>query len=206
MSDVAGSGGYWISMAATAIVAQPSTLTGSIGVVYGSFNVLPPMNWLGLSVDTVKFGDNADLLSPYHRRTPEQLAVISGWMQQVYDNFVEKVARGRGMDPKAAEPLAHGRVWLGTEAQPRKLVDQLGGLELALRLAREKAGLPKDDAAEPVLFPRQRGLMAALAKDGSRLVSGPRDPVVAVAASLAALARDLGTPRPYALAPTLEIR
>lgn len=209
MSDVAGSGGYWISMAASAIVAQPSTLTGSIGVVYGSFNVLPPLAWAGVTVDTEKFGANADLLSPYRSRSPEQLERISGWMQQVYTDFVGKVARGRQLDPKVVEPLAHGRVWLGSEAQPRKLVDQLGGLELALRIAREKAGLKEDLAAEPVLFPKHRGVMAALAQAGasvSALDGGvAADPLVALPRALQRLLRELGTARPYVVAPTLDI-
>jgi protease-4 len=200
MGDVAGSGGYWISMNADAIVAQPATITGSIGVVFPHFNVLPLWQWTGGTIDGVKFGQNADIMSSFKNWTPEQRERILAWMQHVYDDFVARVAKGRKLPESQVEPMAHGRVWTGSQAKERKLVDELGGLEVALRIAREKAKLPPSPDAEPVVFPRQRGLLAAL----SQLSTATR-PVTAEAL-MQAVMHELAQKQVVLMMPSIEIR
>lgn len=202
MSDVAGSGGYWIAMGASSIVAQPATITGSIGVVFGHFNVLPLLNWAGADVDTLKFGDHADLFSPYHALAPEQLRIVTAFVGQSYEDFVGRVARGRGMSYEQAEPLAHGRIWSGAQARERRLVDELGGLQAALRIAQKKANLPENPDAEPVLFPRQRGFLASLLQQGVQKLGGAPGSL----GSLSGALRELAQPRAYVLVPPIEIR
>ncbi|MCS6914464.1 MAG: signal peptide peptidase SppA [Myxococcales bacterium] len=203
MSSVAASGGYWISMGADAIVAQPSTITGSIGVVSMHFNILPLWERIGLSLDTIKLGENADLMSPFRSWNAEHKARLIAWMQAVYDDFVARVARGRKLSESVVEPLAHGRIWSGTQAQQRKLVDEVGGLELAVRIARERAGLPPS-GPEPVVFPRSKGVLAMLAEMGhavARAVERPDPQRV-----LRDLVRQLGASGPTLLAPTIHIK
>ena len=163
MSSVAGSGGYWISMAADAIVAQPSTITGSIGVVGMKFNLKGLYAWLGTNIDTsVSFGKHADLWSPFSSWTPEQRDIVKAWMGSIYADFVTKVARGRKMDFEAVEKIARGRIWSGRDAVERGLVDRIGDLDDAIDVARQKAGIPKEAALSFVLYPKRKSLLEQL--------------------------------------------
>jgi len=161
MSTVAGSGGYWISMNADAIVAEPTTITGSIGVVFAKFNITGFMDWIGANVDTVTAHEYADLLglAPLDEKRKERVMV---WMDDIYNSFVKKVAECRGIEFDETEKIARGRVWSGNDAMKNGLIDRLGGLDEAIALAKEKAGLDPDKDYTLVLFPKQKTLMQRL--------------------------------------------
>lgn len=151
---VAASGGYWISMYADSIVAAPVTLTGSIGVIFGWFYNRGLKEKLGLSTDRVQAGARADL--PFGMELPllgtlpdrnlreEERAIVSAAIGSTYDRFVGEVAAARGQPAEAIEAVARGRIWSGSQAVEAGLVDELGGLMTALRIARERAGLKPD--------------------------------------------------------------
>ncbi|WP_336205925.1 signal peptide peptidase SppA [Nonomuraea sp. LPB2021202275-12-8] len=152
MGDLAASGGYFVSMAADVIVAQPGTLTGSIGVFGGKPVLAELLEKIGINSELVSEGANAGMFSTSRAFSPEQWARINAWLDRIYDDFVGKVAQGRDLTPERAHELARGRVWTGADAQERGLVDELGGLEDALALARKRAGL--SDEAPVRAFPR----------------------------------------------------
>ncbi|MFG2075961.1 protease-4 [Nonomuraea maritima] len=152
MGDVAASGGYFIAMAADVIVAQPGTLTGSIGV-YGGKPVLSELlEKIGISSEMVAEGANAGMFSTSQSFSPEQWTRVNSWLDRIYDDFVGKVAQSRDLTRERAHELARGRVWTGADAHAGGLVDELGGLEDALDLARKRARLA-DDAPVRV-YPR----------------------------------------------------
>ncbi|MFF0307856.1 signal peptide peptidase SppA [Streptosporangium sp. NPDC004379] len=152
MGDLAASGGYMVSMAADAIVAQPGTLTGSIGVFGGKAVIGGLLEKIGISSETVGEGANAGMFSPTNAFSEEQWARINAWLDRVYDDFVAKAADGRDLPRERVHELARGRVWTGADAHAHGLVDELGGLEDALALARKKAGLAAD--AQVRVYPR----------------------------------------------------
>jgi protease-4 len=142
MGDLAASGGYFVSMAADVIVAQPGTLTGSIGVLGGKPVVGGLLKRIGIATESVAEGANAGMFSSTTAFSEPQWERVNAWLDRVYDDFVSKVAQGRGFDRDRAHELARGRVWTGADAFAGGLVDELGGLEDALAVARAKAGLP----------------------------------------------------------------
>ena len=156
MSDVAASGGYYIAMPAHAIVAEPATLTGSIGVVMLKFVIDGTLKKLGLNMEGVKNGRYADLYSPVRAFSPEERAKIQEHMQATYDTFVEKAAAGRNTTPERIDAVAQGRVWTGAQAKQIGLVDELGGLERALALAKQRAKLAPDSEVEIVVYPGRK--------------------------------------------------
>ena len=151
MGDVAASGGYFVSAPADLIVAEPGTLTGSIGVLGGKLSVGELLERFGVRHGSIGEGRNARMMSGLDEFTPEQWQQLSDWLDRIYDDFVGKVAIGRSMAPEAVGEVARGRVWTGADAKERGLVDELGGLERAVALARERSGLPVD--AELVRYP-----------------------------------------------------
>ncbi|MEV0144190.1 MULTISPECIES: signal peptide peptidase SppA [unclassified Nonomuraea] len=152
MGDLAASGGYFVSMAADVIVAQPGTLTGSIGVFGGKPVLSELLERIGVNSELVTGGANAGMFSTTRGFSPEQWERVNAWLDRIYDDFVGKVAQSRDLTRERAHELARGRVWTGADAKERGLVDELGGLEDALGVARKRAGLA-DDA--PVrLYPR----------------------------------------------------
>jgi protease IV len=152
MSDVAASGGYYISMAADVIVAQPGTLTGSIGVITGKPVFEEALGRAGITTDSVAEGARATMFAPTHPFTQDEWDRINAWLDVVYRDFIEKVAVGRRMPVERVHELARGRVWTGADAAGNGLVDELGGLQTAAEIARRRAGLP---ASAPVrTFPR----------------------------------------------------
>jgi protease-4 len=163
MSDVAASGGYYIAMPANAIVAEPATLTGSIGVVMVKFVIDGTMKKLGLNMDLVRDGRFADLYSPIRPFSPEERARVQEQMQATYDVFVEKAAAGRNRTPEQIDAVAQGRVWTGSQAKGIGLVDELGGLQRALALAKGHAKLPEDSEVELVIYPPRRSLFEVAA-------------------------------------------
>ncbi|HTO89944.1 MAG TPA: signal peptide peptidase SppA [Candidatus Sulfotelmatobacter sp.] len=144
MSDLAASGGYYIAVPAQTIVAEPTTITGSIGVFGGKFNVLGLYQKLGMNIETVVTGPRAEMLSPFKDFSPEEERIYANQMQGTYHRFLKLVSDGRHMPVAAVDSVAQGHVWSGARAVRLGLADQLGGLEVAIDVARKKAGIPKD--------------------------------------------------------------
>jgi protease-4 len=162
MGDVAGSGGYYIAAAADKIVAEPATLTGSIGVVAGKLLTSGLWEKLGVHWGAVQQGENAAMFSTLEDFSRDGETHFQGFLDTVYAGFKERVASGRKLDAEAVEKIAKGRVWTGEDAKARGLVDELGGYETALRLARVAANL---DPAAPITlrtYPLQRDARAVL--------------------------------------------
>ena len=162
MSDLAASGGYYISLPAQVIVAQPATLTGSIGVYSGKIAVGGTLNKLGVTTGTVAAGANADIYSPFAPFSPAQRARLQDHMQGFYENFVEKAAESRKTTPEKIDQVAQGRVWTGRQAREHGLVDALGGLDVAVRIAKERAHIPADQDVELVTYPARRTLLQTI--------------------------------------------
>jgi protease-4 len=156
MSDVAGSGGYWISMSANKIIADPGTITGSIGVVYGKMNIRGLYEKLGMTKDYVALTPNATLTYPFENFTPAQRQTVLRFMRNIYDNFLQGVSEGRGLKVEEVDRMGKGRVWLGAEAKERRLVDELGGLERAVAEAKVLAGIAADQQVQFVIYPRPK--------------------------------------------------
>ncbi|MBV8651603.1 MAG: S49 family peptidase [Alphaproteobacteria bacterium] len=156
MGDVAGSGGYYIAADADKIVAQPATLTGSIGVVGGK--ILTPGLWdkLGVGWGAVEEGKNAAMYSSLEDYSPEGQRRFEHLLDAVYDGFKDRVATGRRLDKDKVEEIARGRVWTGEDAKARGLVDELGGYDIALRLARTAAHLNPDSPITLKQYPPER--------------------------------------------------
>jgi protease-4 len=159
MSDVAASGGYYISMPADAIVAEPATLTGSIGVVLTKFVIDGTLKKLGLNMEGVSKGKYADLYSPVRPFSPDERARMEAYMQATYDTFVEKAAQGRNTTPEKIDLVGQGRVWTGRQAKQIGLVDELGGLDRAVSLAKQRAKIPQDADVELVVYPPKKSFL-----------------------------------------------
>jgi protease IV len=189
MGDVAASGGYFVAAPADAIVAGPGTLTGSIGVLGGKFSVGDLLARFGARHGSIGEGRHARMMSPLDEFTEEEWQQLSAWLDKIYDDFVGKVAAGRSMAREAVSEVARGRVWTGADARERGLVDELGGLERATVVARQRAGLPA--GAELVSFPHispaQRLRPPRSSEDpraAAAVVLGPWGPFGALAARL----------------------
>ncbi|MGH9230372.1 MAG: signal peptide peptidase SppA [Acidimicrobiales bacterium] len=154
MGDVAASGGYFVSMGADVIVAEPGTLTGSIGVVSGKQVVDGLVDRLDIGHEGVAGGRHGLMFSPLHAFTDEEWERLNAWLDRIYDDFTAKVADGRGLSGERVHEIARGRVWTGADAKERGLVDELGGLRVALDAARQRAGLPPSDELDARVFPR----------------------------------------------------
>lgn len=159
MGNVAGSGGYYIAMAAEKIVAQPGTLTGSIGIYGGKMMTRNLWAKLGITWDEVHVGENAAMWTGVKDFTPEQKAKFDQWLDAAYDDFTNKVAEGRKLTKEKVLEIAKGRIWTGQDAKGLGLVDELGGYETALRLAKQSAGIPVGDNVRLEVYPRAKGLL-----------------------------------------------
>jgi protease-4 len=144
MSDVAASGGYYIAMAADVIVAQPGTITGSIGVIMGKPVLEQAYERVGITTDSVTVGTGATMFNPAHPFTQDEWDRINTWLDAIYRDFTQKAAEGRRMPVERMHELARGRVWTGADAAANGLVDELGGMAAAAEIARRRAGLPAD--------------------------------------------------------------
>jgi protease IV len=153
MGDVAGSGGYYVAMGADRIIAEPATLTGSIGVVYAHFNLRRALGAMGVGTEFAKSDAISDALSMTRALDSVELGQLNAAMGELYSNFTAKVAQGRGLDAAKTEAMARGRVWSGVAAMRGGLVDELGGMDKAVEIARERAGLQPDERHELVLYP-----------------------------------------------------
>lgn len=191
MSDVAASGGYYIAASATKIVAQPSTITGSIGVVAGKPVMKGFYDWLGLTNEYVLRGKNAGMFRETEKFNDDERAKFEEWIKNTYyQDFVPKVAKGRKKDSQYIDSVAQGRVWTGAQAKERSLVDEFGGLDRAIEVAKELAKIPADKGVQRVILPypqtfiqqllsgggensntqvaQQRAMLAALPEDARR--------------------------------------
>ena len=156
MGDVAASGGYFISMAADQIVAEPGTITGSIGVLTGKAVLGQALGRAGVSSDRISHGAHAAMYSSLHPFTEQEWTLVNDWLDHIYEDFTSKVATGRGMTAEQVHEVARGRVWTGADALARGLVDELGGMDEAAAIARSRGGLP---ATAPLrIYPRTRPL------------------------------------------------
>lgn len=156
MSDVAASGGYWIAMSANKIVADPNTITASIGVLGGKLNVSGLYSMLGLSTDSVATSENASIYSAQQNFTPAQQKLIQKSLQDVYTNFTKGVAEGRRMSVEAVDKIGKGRVWTGAQGKELGLVDELGDLDRAVEVAKQLANISADQHVHIVRFPEER--------------------------------------------------
>jgi protease-4 len=162
MSDVAASGGYYISMGADRILAEPGTLTGSIGVVGGKVALGGLMEKLGVTTDTITVGKNATMFSYVKPFTDEERTAMQRLMKETYTQFVSKAAAGRKMKPEELEKLARGRVYTGRQEKDLGLVDEVGTVRDAIAAAKGLAGLERDAEVELLILPEPQGLLESL--------------------------------------------
>ena len=158
MSDLAASGGYYIAMAAPDIVAEPGTLTGSIGIFGGKIVTGGTYSKLGMNVEAVSIGKHAEMNSPVRPYSEEDRAKLDEQLRAFYDQFVEKVAASRRKTPEEIDAIAQGRVWTGRQAKDLGLVDALGGLDKAVAIAKERAKIPAGEQVDLVIYPPRRSL------------------------------------------------
>jgi protease-4 len=162
MGDVAASGGYYLSAGADRIVAAPSTLTGSIGVFGVLFDASEVYDKLGIDWDTLETNPAADFPTSIRPLSEEERATFRGLIEHTYLSFLGRVAEGRGMSVEEADAVAQGRVWSGAAAAERGLVDEVGGLGVALDAAKVEAGIDPDALVELHVYPREETLLDRL--------------------------------------------
>ncbi len=162
MGNVAASGGYYVAAGATKIVAQPGTITGSIGVFAGKPNLRKLWNKAGVTFDTVSTSDNALAYSTVHGYDERGWESLQASLDQIYVDFKDRVAQGRGMSHEEVEAVAKGRVWSGVRAKAAGLVDVLGGLDTAVEIARQEAGVSSDETLALIEFPPSEGWVSKL--------------------------------------------
>jgi len=142
MGNIAASGGYYIAAATDKIVANPGTLTGSIGVIMELANVKALLEKVGVQSVVIKSGKHKDLASPFRTMSPEDRALLQSVLDDVHDQFIQAVADGRGLKPDRVRELADGRIFTGRQAKSASLVDELGDLQDAIKLAGRMVGIP----------------------------------------------------------------
>jgi protease-4 len=162
MSDTAASGGYYIALTGDTIVSYAGTLTGSIGVVFGKPNLHGLYEKLGITKDTLTRGRFADIDSDYRPLGTEELTKLKEGIDASYRDFLSKVAEARRRQIDQIALVAEGRVWLGSQARPRGLVDELGGLDRAIDLVKQKAKIPPGEKVSLVLYPPRRSVFDVL--------------------------------------------
>ena len=162
MSDVAASGGYYIATNADRIVAEPTTITGSIGVFMGKPVVKGFYDWLGITNQYTMRGKNAGIFRETEKWTPEERAKMEEQTNKIYyEDFLPKVADGRNMDVEKANSIGQGHVWTGTQAKENGLIDEFGGFEKAISIAKQLANLPEDKDVHRVVFPEPQPFFEA---------------------------------------------
>lgn len=163
MGDVAASGGYYIAANANKIVAEPSTITGSIGIFVFKPNIKGFYDWIGVSNEYTMRGKNAGIFRATEKWTAEERAKMESQISGVYyDSFIPKVATGRNMTAEQANTLGQGRVWTGTQAKANGLIDEFGGLEKAIEIAKQLAELPTDKDVKRIVLPAPKPLFEEL--------------------------------------------
>lgn len=162
MSDVAASGGYWIASPANKIVAEANTITGSIGVLIGKLNLAGLYSLLGMSTDYVATSENATLFSDQQNFTPQQRAYIQKSLQDTYSQFTKGVAQGRGIPVEKVDQIGKGREWSGAQAKELGLVDDIGGLDRAIEVAKQLAHIPAGRPVHIVRLPEEKSIFEQL--------------------------------------------
>jgi protease-4 len=190
MGNLAGSGGYFVAMAADKIVAQPGTITASIGVLGGKFLTSDFWEKVGLSWDSVHSSTNSAMWTGTHDYSTAEWARFQAWLDRVYTDFTGKVAEGRNLPKERVLQIAKGRIWTGEDAKELGLVDELGGFPEALLLAKKAAKIPEKEEVNLKVYPPKRSPFQMLFEEGPHS-SDPGD------AAVAALARDLKVIQPY---------
>ena len=159
MGDLGASGGYYISCNANKIIAEPSTYTGSIGVFAGKPVIKSFYDWIGVTNEYVMRGKNAGMFRETEKFSPDERTKLESIIKSMYyDEFVPRVARGRGRDAEYVDSIGQGRVWTGAQAKEKGLVDEIGGLDRAVEIARQLANIPADKGVRRVILPYPRGL------------------------------------------------
>jgi protease IV len=185
MSDVAASGGYYISASAAKIVAQPSTITGSIGVLAGKPVMRGFYDWLGISNQYVLRGKTAGMFRETEKFSDEERVKFEEWIKTTYyQDFVPKVAKGRKKDAEYVDSVAQGRVWTGAQAKDRGLVDEFGGLDRAIEVAKQLAKIPADKGVERVILPYPTTFLQQLLSGGGENSNTQTEQQRAIYASL----------------------
>ena len=200
MSDVAGSGGYWIAMSATKILADAGTLTGSIGVVLGKFNLSGLYDTIGYSADHLQTSENATIFTERENFTPAQREKIVAMMNNLYQQFCKGVADGRHMKVERVNEIGRGRVWTGEQGKEIGLVDELGGLTRAIAVARDLSKIPPTAGVELVYFPREKSFWESL------LPAEERPTGASVTTALRSMATRLSAPMELRMPFDVEIR
>jgi protease-4 len=190
MSDVAGSGGYYIAAAADRIVAAPSTITGSIGVLGVVFNAASTFDKLGIGWGNVKTNEAADFPTSIRPMTEAEHATFRALIEDTYRSFVERVAEGRERSFEQIDSVGQGRIWSGTQARERGLVDEVGGLDTAIALAKQLADIEPSARVGLLIYPKEKTLLERL-KEFAVDQGAVRTTVLQQAAGLRVL-RDLG--------------
>ncbi len=202
MSDTAASGGYYIAMGADKIIAQPTTVTGSIGVISGKFDLRGLYDRLGINKEVITRGKNADLFSDYRSFSPEEKEILLKMIGNIYKNFVHKAALGRKVTDEEIDSIGRGRVWTGEQAMGNGLVDELGGITEAISLVKEMANIPAEEEVEVVIYPRVRawlwGQWLEIVKTGG--IDFPED-LLSATLGLTSNARELLQERVFTLLP-----
>lgn len=166
MGDLAGSGGYFVAMDASKIVAQPGTITGSIGVLAGKMLTSGLWDKVGMGWDEVHTSEHATMWTGTHDYSPEEWARFQTWLDRIYGDFTTKVAQGRKLPLETVLRIARGRIWTGEDAKRLGLVDELGGFPVAIRLAREAAGLKPGAPVRLKQYPPRKSPLQALLAEG----------------------------------------
>ena len=174
MVDVAGSGGYMIAYRASKIVADPMTITGSIGSISMKFNMKGFYDKIGMTHDHVERGPNALMWSDLRDFTDEERARFEAAHWKGFNWWLADVAEERGMTFEEAEKLAHGRVWTGRQAKANGLVDEVGGLDRAIEMAKELAGIPADEKVTVVHYPEKKSLFDIMIGGGGDLTAAAK--------------------------------
>lgn len=164
MGDYAASGGYFVAIAGDYIVAEPATVTGSVGVLGGKMVLADLWKKLDIGWGEIKYGKNSGILSANHKFSASEKAVFNRSLDNVYKDFTGKVAKARNLSDEQIDKLARGRVWLGQDAVKAGLVDEIGGFELALQKAKELAGIKQDDTFGMMYYPRRPNLQEKLSR------------------------------------------
>ncbi len=162
MGNLAGSGGYFVAMGADKIVAQPGTITASIGVLGGKLLTEGFWDKIGVTYDEVHTSDNGTMFTGAQDYTPKEWDKFQQWLDRVYTDFTSKVASGRNLEKSRVLEIAKGRIWTGEDALGLGLVDALGGFDVALKLAKESAKIPAGDDVNLVVFPRKKSFFESL--------------------------------------------